>query len=125
MRVIFQALLIIAVSFGTVLGSSVVVEIEHSHEVSTGHDHQHGGHDHHSHEDEAPSPVENSHDGEHDNEDHRHSHVVSLGADVPFVVPDFSVTQAIASEILVNILPSSDQFPDGPYFALIKPPQLG
>ena len=121
MRVILQALLIIAVSFGTVLGSAVVVEIEHSHEVDTGHDHQHGEHDHHSHEDETPSPAEHSHDGE----EHSHSHVVSVGADVPFVAPDLPIAETISSEILVNLLPTSDQFPDGPCFDLIKPPQLG
>ncbi|MBG7607844.1 MAG: hypothetical protein IZT59_07460 [Verrucomicrobia bacterium] len=114
MRVFLQALLIIAVSFGTVLGSAVVVEVEHSHEVST-------GHDHHPHEDEAPSPDEDSRDGE----EHSHSHVVSLGADSPFVAPEFPTAQTISAKSLANLLPASDQFPDGPCFALIKPPQLG
>ena len=48
-----------------------------------------------------------------------------LGADVPFVAPDLPIAETISSEILVNLLPASDQFPDGPCFALIKPPQLG
>ncbi len=120
MRVFLQSLLIIAVSFGNVLGSAMVVEVEHSHEVGTGHDHQHERHDHHSHEDEAPSPDEDSRDGE----EHSHSHVVSLGMDSPFVAPEFPKSQAFPSRILPNPLPASDQFPDGPYFALIKPPQL-
>jgi hypothetical protein len=129
MRSILHGLLVIAISFGYVMGSSVTVEVEHSHGVGGGHGHEHGEtdgeHDHHSHEHDSHSPADDSQDGEQDSDHHPHSHVVSLGSDVPFVLPNFPKEQTIHSASSAYSLPDPDRCPDGPYFPLIKPPQLG
>lgn len=130
MRNILHSLLIIAIAFGYVMGASVIMEVEHSHEVSAGHGHQHvqadDEHDHHSHEHDSHSPADDSHDGEQDGGDHHnHSHVVSLGTDVPFVLPNLPKDHAIHSTTIAYSLHDPDRCKDGPCFPLIKPPQLG
>ena len=129
MRSILHSLLVIAISFGYVMGSSVTVEVEHSHGVAADHGHQHveadGEHAHHSHNHGSHSPADDSQEGEQDSDHHPHSHVVSLGSDVPFVLPKFPQDQAIRSAGSAHSLPDPARCPDGPYFPLIKPPQLG
>jgi len=106
-----------------------MVEVEHSHEAGGGHGHQHveagGEHGHHSHKHDTPPPADDSHGGEQDGEHHPHSHVVSLGADMPFALANFPMNQAIGSAYIACLLPDPDRCPDGPCFPLMKPPQLG
>ncbi len=122
-----HCVLIIIVTFVYVLGSRAVVVFEHSHEMAEGHAHHHtndeSGHGDHSHEHESPS--EESKDQEPGGEPDRHSHVVALGVDVPFVASGFADVRDVAWTDTGFSLPDPDALPESPCFPLIMPPQLG
>ena len=135
MRAVFQSLLIIAVTVVYVAGPYLTVKIEHSHEVSKNHGHQHPGDDHdhdhhhdHSHQDpHNEGSIPSSDDPDSDNpegDSHSHTHVVSLGVDAPFLPTSHGTF--MANRIGAYQPTAIPEFvPDGPYFPLIKPPQLG
>ena len=128
MRALFQCLMIIAVAFAYVAGPYLTVEMEHSHEVCENHGHQHPGDDHdHSHHphDEGSVPSSEAPDSEApEGDSHSHTHVVSLGVDVP--ITPASLNTFMANQIgACHPAAISEFVPDGPCFPLIKPPQLG
>lgn len=128
MRAIVQSLLIIAVTFVYVIGPYSTVEMEHAHEVCENHGHHHQGdghdHSHHPHDQGSIPFSEVPESDEPDGNSHSHTHVDSLGADSPFThVPHNAF---IANRIGTDPPAAISGFvPDGPYFPLIKPPQVG
>lgn len=124
-----HGLLIISVTFVCVLGSRVTVGFNHSHEAVAEHAHHHGdvdgGHGGHSHEHESPLASDESEDNNHGGESDHHSHIVALGTDVPFIATNFPQVRGVAWTNIGLALADPDLCPEGPYFALIKPPQLG
>lgn len=127
MHRILHSLLIAAITLVYVAGPRVAVEIEHSHEEGhAAHHHPHagfgGGHADHSHHDHSvPSP-----DDPVDEErgSGSHTHVVSLGLDVPCTASQFPQIQTVFRTCLGSSQPERHPCPDGPVFSLIKPPQL-
>lgn len=124
-----HSLLVISVTFVYVLGSHVTVELHHSHEAVAEHAHHHAdddaGHGIHSHEHEWPPASEEPEDEDRDGDPHHHSHVVALGTDVPFIATSFPQVQGVSWTSIGPVMPDPALCPEGPYFALIKPPQLG
>ncbi len=128
MRSILQSLLAIVIAFVYVAGPSLTFEIEHTHEVFQGHGHNYAGNDHdHFHPpcSEKPVPLSDQDERDSDGSTHSHTHVVSVGTDTPFAPllhnnPFMANWSAIHPPVAI-----SEFAPDGPYFPLIKPPQLG
>jgi len=131
---ILQTVLTLSVVVVYGVGSIAAVEIEHDHgdshpveSTEAPHEHHHHDHDDHHHDDhnggeddrdgETPDDEENS-------SSHHHSHVVSFDTQVatnfanllPFEVGGFSNAR---------LVPEKDLCPDGPFYELSKPPQLG
>ena len=116
------------------VGSVAAVEFEHDHgdshpveSTEAPHEHHHHDHDDHHHDDhnggeddrggETPDDEENS-------SSHHHSHVVSFDTQVAtnFVNLLASTVGSFSNE---RIIPEKDLCPDGPFYELSKPPQLG
>jgi hypothetical protein len=119
--------ILIIITFVYVLGSRAAVVFEHSHKMVESHSHHHtndetGDGDHsHGHESPSGKPENRNSGGDPEN----HSHVVSLGGDVPFVASGCVDARAVAWTDTGLSLPDSDALPDAPCFTLIMPPQLG
>lgn len=112
-------------------GGATAIEMEHEHsdahaEVSSGSSHHHHHHDdgsdHHDRGDNPDDGEEPTDEG--DSSPHRHSHVLTIDthavpspAKVPFSKMAFRTSG--------KRVPSGELCPDGPYFELSKPPQLG
>ena len=138
-----HGLLILSVGVVYGLGPKVIVEFAHTHAVLGEHEHAHSSktherghgdfsHDHHSHDhdshrdhqDPAQTP-DDSPEEDPGGTSHQHSHIVSLGTDIPMIP---GATPQIGMVSLTSVkLPcrEPDICPDDPYFPLIKPPQLG
>lgn len=140
MRKLLHSLLVFAITLAYVVGSRLTMEFEHSHEVCSSHGHLHGeaipDDDHHSHDHgrshdhghshhHGPAPAPDSPDGEDHHGEHHHTHVVSLGADMPFSISISPGIGMTSWSSVRNTFPDPDSCPDGPCFPLIKPPQLG
>ena len=124
-------------SIGVVYGrGTAVIEIEHEHSnapagissSSSHHDHDHhhhhedSGSDHHDRGDNPDDGEEPTDEG--DSSPHRHSHVLTIDthavpspAKVPF--------PKMALRTGGKRVPFGELCPDGPYYELSKPPQLG
>jgi hypothetical protein len=134
MRNLLHSLLVFAITLVYVVGYPVAVEFEHSHEVHSEHGHLHGaavpGDDHHSHDhgqshDHEPAPSPDAPDGDDHHGEHHHTHVVSIGADMPFAVPSLPRIGMVCWSPTRSAFPDPDACPDGPCYPLIKPPRLG
>ena len=112
----------------------MAVHVPHTHEVSQDHDHSHHSCEHsgkdgehgHSHSpcDEYPDPCDLPNSGS-KCPSHEHCHVKNLGGDSPLLFSDpAKVRSPLAGSCHATML-GRDTCPDGPYFGLIKPPQLG
>lgn len=126
MRAFLHSLLIIAVAFVYVAGPCLTVEMHHSHEVCQSHSDQHTGddHSHHPHDQDPFPSSEAPENDEPDGDSQSHTHVVSLGADTPFIPASHNAF--MANQYGTNHpAATSEFFTDGPCFPLIKPPQLG
>ena len=125
MRVILQSLVLVAVALFYVPGGHLTFECVHSHEGPHDHhhDHHHGhghGHHHHHHDHEAPS----DHPGDDSDDPNQHSHLIVFGGGIPTLITDDEDVCPRGSLDFGVPRVESDRCPDGPYFALIKPPQL-
>lgn len=136
-RIAIEALLKTILTLSVVVvygvGSVAGVEFEHDHgashsvessEVPTHHDHDHHGHHHDDHdggEDDkgGETPID-----EGNSTSHQHSHVVPFDTQVAtsFLNLLASTVGGFSNERLV---PEKDLCPDGPFYELSKPPQLG
>ena len=135
MRCFLNILLILAVGTFYTLGGYVAVHVSHTHDVSQDHDHSHHSCEQIDQEDEqhghSHTPC-NEHPDPCDFPDsgskcpsHEHCHVKNLGGDSPLLFSDpTKVRSPFAGSCQAAIL-GCDTCPDGPYFGLIKPPQLG
>lgn len=111
-------LLVLAMVLGAFAGNTAVVRFEHSHEE--GH-HDHDGHHNESkHEDPSDIP----HDDHAPDDDSHHHHLIVQGSPA-ICVPDSAVRIVVFSIPGHSGFPFSPSCPDGPYFELIKPPQIG
>ncbi|MDX1679463.1 MAG: hypothetical protein R3242_01920 [Akkermansiaceae bacterium] len=138
-----HALLILAIGSVHAFGAYVTIEIRHSHGVAEGylhghvpaqqddHEHHHGhdhshDHDHHGHApaDDPTSPSD-SQDGESNCPSHEHTHTKTLGGDAPLIIADLSKVASLRTASISKRSLSRDSCPGGPYYALVKPPQLG
>lgn len=130
-RAVIEAMLQTVLTLSVVVvygvGSGAAVEIEHDHGDSHLVESIEAPHEHHHHDDHKGG--ENDRGGETPDDEgnptsHHHSHVISFDTQVatnlvnllPFEVGGFS------NERLV---PEKDLCPDGPFYELSKPPQLG
>ncbi|MDA0766396.1 MAG: hypothetical protein O3A87_02005 [Verrucomicrobia bacterium] len=131
MRGILNSILVIATLMVYVVGARNLIEFEHSHQTDSGHGHQHAepeevsSHHSHDHHHDSLPPSEDPHDGEHNGDPHDHSHVLAFGSDAPFTSPNLPRMPGASWANEAYSLPDPDRCPEGPYFALIKPPQLG
>ncbi len=140
-RSVIHAILIFAVGLFCCLGSSYTIEVKHdhahddvncnSHSLACNHttqdEHSHCG-SHHSHHDHGHDHDENNNEDDDHSQDphdrsHSHSHFVSI--DLPAAcLAKVSSTQ-FAHIARYSFSHVSDTVPDGPFYDLIKPPQLG
>lgn len=133
LRRVFHSLLTMSLALVYIAGPVVAVEVEHAHEkghdahshfhagTETGAAHHHGR-DHHHHHSEAP--CEDSEDGEESPDPLSHSHVVSLGVDIPLSAPGLPGTRVAPWSGFERRIPEAEPCPDGPFYKLSKPPQL-
>jgi hypothetical protein len=142
-RSVFHSLLIFSVVFTYGIGGAAAFEIKHGHAHGEGHEHasaevteedsaeesehHHHGEDH-SHKSEEPNdPDEDSNDEEEGSEDsphpHPHSHAFSLDTHFSFPNHGFSNLGALAWNSS-RFLPENENCPEGPFYELMKPPQV-
>ena len=134
-----NAVLIFAVGVFCCSGSTYTYEVKHHHahsgahcnsylstcDYSPAHEHSHnGGHDHHhENDDHEKSDGDDNHSHDPDDISHSHTHLVSI--DLPAAcLTKFPSTQ-FALQAKCSFSRVSDTTPDGPFYDLIKPPQLG
>lgn len=137
MRYLVNPLFAISFLLNFVVGPHVSAEIEHSHDgpfdhahhqagMGAGHTHEHPPHDHDhgdDHGDDETPPHEPG-GGPSESPGPSHSHHVSLGVDLPIASFGTTLTQVDAGPNSDRVIPRAESCPDGPYFELIKPPQL-
>jgi hypothetical protein len=120
---IFNTVLILSVIFAYGIGSIAVIEVEHDHEVNhevakSDHDH---GHDHH-HDNGDHNDSDNSDENNENSHSHKHSHFITF--EMP---PVFDNTNShntdLVSCVIERLTPECMLRPEGPYYALSKPPQ--
>lgn len=133
MRYLVSSLFAVSFLFNFVIGPHVSAEIEHSHEgpvghahhqsgMGAGHTHEHPPYGHDQGEQESPShePGEDQPSPERSS----HSHHVSFGVDLPIASFGSTLTQVDPGPDSDRLIPRAENCPDGPFFELIKPPQL-
>ena len=133
MRYLVNPLFAISFLLNFVVGPHVSAEIEHSPDgpfdhahhqagMGAGHTHEHPPHDHDHGDDETPPHEPGG--GPSESPGPSHSHHVSLGVDLPIASFGTTLTQVDAGPNSDRVIPRAESCPDGPYFELIKPPQL-
>ena len=111
-------LLLLFAALVSLTGNGVAFELKHAHEEGH-HPHEHQG-SIEARDSEAPS----DHDDHDSGGDMHHHHIVTTG--VPsFFVDIFPVGPPLPQVSLMDRTFVSDSCPDGPFFDLIKPPQIG
>jgi ABC-type nickel/cobalt efflux system permease component RcnA len=132
---LLQTVLTLSVVVVYGVGSVVAVEIEHDHgddhsveSTKAPHEHHHHNHDDHHHHDDHNGGEDDrggeTPDDEENSSSHHHSHVVSFETQVAtnFVNLLASTVGNLLNERFVS---EKDLCPDGPFYELSKPPQLG
>ena len=131
-----QTFLILSIVVVYGVGSVAGVEFEHDHggdhavestEAPDDHHHHHHDHDDHHHDDHNGGEDElggETPDDEEGSSSHHHSHVVSFDTQVATNLVNLQRSEAgiFSNE---RLIPEKDLCPDGPFYELSKPPQLG
>lgn len=127
----FNACLVLSVLFVYGFGPVAVVEVEHEHEepqvLAFLENHDRHDHDHHDHGgDEHPSDEggDDNSSEDHSPHSHRHSHFVSFDLPTAFGSATFPVLKRLKC-FMERLDTESVLCPDGPFYDLLKPPQLG
>ena len=128
---VLQAVLTLSVVVVYGVGSVAAVEYEHDHgdfhpaeSTEAPHEHHHHDHDGHDHNDGEDERDGEAPDDEGNQSSHHHSHVLSFDTQVEtnFVKLLVSAIGVFSNERVVF---EGDLCPDGPFYELSKPPQLG
>jgi ABC-type nickel/cobalt efflux system permease component RcnA len=116
------------------VGSVAAVEFEHDHgdshsvestEAPNEHHHDHDGHHHHDdHNGDEDDKGGETPDDEGNSTSHHHSHIVSFDTQVATNLVNLLPIGALGFSI-ERLAPEKDLCPDGPFYELSKPPQLG
>ena len=132
-RSVVHAVLIFAVGLFCCSGSSYTYEVKHDHAHSDEHcnsyelvcDHSHDGghHDHHSDDDHKECDGDDNHSHDPNDCSHSHTHLVSIDLPAAYLAKVASIQLALIAKCSFSRV--SDTAPDGPFYDLIKPPQLG
>ncbi len=116
------------------VGSVAAIEFEHDHgdchsvestEAPNDHHHDHDGHHHHDdHNGDEGDRGGEAPDGKEDSTSHHHSHLISF--DTQFATDLVNLLPSEVGEFSnERLVPEKDLCPDGPFYELSKPPQLG
>lgn len=125
---ILQSILTLSVVFVYGVGPIAAIEVEHSHEDSgapASHEHHHhyndGEEGHHGGNNDGSDEQPNK---DEDSSSHRHSHFLSFDTHVAYSPPNIQSPKVMvfANE---RLIPEVALCPDGPFYDLSKPPQLG